>query len=283
LNVSIGGLWTVNLGLDEITSTLTGMGGWTTKYCPICDPDTCRESCGEPFCQEAGGNAMGAVTFRRNFPAPNQVWGAKNSPIRIKASASAYVEVTGGLGLGAILKEPKGSGADCERCGRCNEYTGTAMVGLGGGASGEISVRAFGEEGSLSLTGNLGGGVTGTYTFKDGPACGDETNCLDYTASIKLTGMAGGCFNAGFFNIKANCTYVADGFAEGGTCTDEKTDSKDSFSCSVSTTNPEDCSKNCEVYCGPGMPCGNSCIARGEKCSKSPGKACQGPRPEVSE
>jgi cysteine-rich repeat protein len=274
------GMWSVTVLTEEVTAEIGGELMVTEKLCEICDLETCQEDCGERTCLTQGGGGSAAMAYTRTFPLfPERSfnWGPVSGKLGCK--------LTAGFGLnlgGSVTHDRPGQSELCEVCGACKKTSATVGGNVNGSLGCALGLQAGSVNGSGSVTGVATIAPQFTYDNESGAACENPGLC----AHAKVTATVGGsgtlCVNLRFFNAKASCNVSYTGSAEAGCKGFSSSGTGPEYGCSVSATQSSDCTKPCEKICRRGVACGDACIAAGRRCTKPPGKACQGPPPEMA-
>jgi len=280
---SIAGSWSATVLTESVSAAIGGGFSIEQDRCQLCDTATCLESCGEVSCDRVIGTGMASVGYTKTlplFPERRLEWGP------IKGRAGCSVSLGGGLGLsGSVKDEDPGAAMLCEKCGRCQTFGGKVegTVTLAGSCT--LGLNAGG-----AVNASISGGLTGTvkpeisYDYETGPGCANPGLCGHAKVSAEAMGALSGCVALKFFNAKASCDVKFSGSAEAGCKGFDSEGKGPDFACNATATIfGGDCSAECERICRRGKPCGDTCISRTAQCRRPPGKACQGPAPEMDE
>jgi len=280
-SLKLGGSFNASLFTESVSGSITGGGEGRVEYCKVCNKELCSQQCEELKCWSLAGSAEGKVGFSRTFPLfPEKLltWG----PIKGRIGCSAKLGCEISAGVNGCKSQPGGA-FNCPDCIPGYGYGGfLSLTGLGSlGCMMGLRYRSLESSaelvGSAQATGSIG------YDFASGSGCGRERSCAYGSISVTASAAGNACVNLGFFNAKAACEVTYQGYRATSECAVSPGPPPNplTYACSVGLTRPDDCSKKCEFICRRGTACGDRCIAANERCREPPGKACQGPPPEI--
>lgn len=279
---SIAGNWSATVLTETVSAGLGGSLSLEQDRCLLCDPGTCLESCGEVSCDRITGTGMASVGYTKTiplFPEKSLTWGP------INGRAGCFANLGGGLGLtGSVKSEEPGAADRCDTCAECVTFNSKVDGNITLGGSCFLGLEAGGVNGSI--TGNVTGSVKPeiSYDYETGSGCENPGVCGHAKVTAEAISAITGCVALRFFNAKATCDVKFNASAEAGCKGFDSDADGPKFACNVSTSVlGGECTTDCEVICRRGKACGDSCISRTRTCRKPPGKACQGPPPELDE